>query len=82
MDSAPTRRPETRPALVPSTQAAEPVAKWLEGKFRQGVDQAIRSAHDANLPVAILGDDGRLAWLHPDGIVRPTRDTGDVNGPG
>jgi hypothetical protein len=50
------------------------VAARLEAEFRQGVAKAIRQAHDADVPVPVLGDDGGIAWLHPDGVVRATRD--------
>ena len=61
----------------PRAGTARPVedfASHAEAAFRQGARQAVRRAHDAGIPVPVLGEDGRLAWLHPDGVTRPSRD--------
>jgi len=34
---------------------------------------AIREAHQAGRPVPIAGEGDEVVWLHPDGIVRPTK---------
>jgi len=84
-NGAPNRLAGFRPAVnpgAPLSPQAEDVAGWLEAKFRQGVDEAIQQAHQADIPVPVLGDDGNVAWLHPDGIVRPSRDTGQGGGQG
>jgi len=49
------------------------LGKQVEAQFRQAAAQAVEQAHAANVPVAILTEDNQVAWLHPDGIVRPTR---------
>lgn len=49
----------------------------IEAGFRQAVAKEIRESHRQGLPVpvsaATYGQDG-VAWLHPDGVVRPERE--------
>lgn len=59
---------------APPAPAIEDIAARLEAKFREGVSEAIQHAHAANLPVPVLGADNQVAWLHPDGSVRATRE--------
>ena len=61
-----------QPRAVPLT--AKDTAARLEAAFRTGASEAIRRAHEANISMPVIGEDGRVAWLHPDGIVRPVRD--------
>jgi hypothetical protein len=62
---------EEKRAVAPVTAD---VAMRLREAFREAASDAIRRAHDAGIPVSVLGDDGKIAWLHPDGIVRPGPD--------
>ncbi len=55
------------------TTTAE-LAERLQAAFRRATADAIHQAHQAHLPVPVLGQDGQIAWLHPDGVSRPTRD--------
>ena len=71
-----------RQAEAPATPAAEELAARIQAKFRQGVADAVQQAHNADLPVPVLGDDGRVAWLHPDGVVRAVRDIHNGEGQG
>lgn len=52
------------------------IVAGVEAKFQQGVSAAIDQAHRAGLAVPVLDDNGQAAWLHPDGIIRATRDPG------
>ncbi|MSP03018.1 MAG: hypothetical protein EXR07_18525 [Acetobacteraceae bacterium] len=54
-------------------EVSDPGAR-LEAAFREAATNAIHQAHEANLPVPVVDDHGQLAWLHPDGVQRPTRD--------
>jgi len=59
------------PAVGPST---DQMAAEIEAGFRNAASRAIRSAHQRNVPVPVEGDAGQVAWLHPDGITRASRD--------
>jgi hypothetical protein len=66
-----------RAAPTKRTAPAEPTVRALgehvEAQFREAAAQAVQQARTANVPVAVLTEDNQVAWLHPDGIVRPTR---------
>jgi hypothetical protein len=74
MSSAASNTRRRRAALA--TQPEPPVralGNAIEAGFRKATAQAVQQAHASNVPVAILTDDNKVAWLHPDGIVRRTR---------
>ena len=75
------RSQRTVGTMAPPARPARDFASHVEAEFRQGAMRAVRRAHDAHIPVPVLGEDGRLAWLHPDGVTRPSRDGGIVSGP-
>lgn len=47
-----------------------PLGRQVETEFRKAAAKAIDDAHAARVPVAILTDEGQVAWLYPDGTVR------------
>ena len=47
-----------------------PLGKRVETEFREAAAKAIDDAHAARVPVAILTDEGQVAWLSPEGTVR------------
>jgi hypothetical protein len=49
------------------------LGKQVEAQFRKAAAQAVKQTHAAKVPVAVLTADNQVAWLHPDGVVRPTR---------
>jgi hypothetical protein len=76
-------QPAATYALGPATSFGreEPVdidirrlGQEIEARFRDAAAEAVRRAHAAGIPVAILGDDQAVSWLHPDGVIRATRD--------
>lgn len=62
----------------PASAALDALAAQAEAAFRVCVDTAVRDAHAAGVPVAILGPDGCPAWLHPDGTTSPADPSGPV----
>lgn len=46
------------------------LAEQIEAGFRDAAARAIREAHAAGLPAAVLDEAGKPAWLHPDGTAR------------
>jgi hypothetical protein len=65
-----TRRPSrTKPEAV-AAPPARAIGTRIEAGFQDAADTARREALAAGIPVAILTEHDRLAWLHPDGIVR------------
>jgi len=46
------------------------LGKKVEARFRKAAAKAVADAHAANVPVAVMMDDGRVGWLYPDGTVR------------
>jgi hypothetical protein len=77
MSSAASHARRRRPAPTKPAKTAEPavraVGRKIEAQFRKAAAQAVQQAHAAKVPVAVLTVDNEVAWLHPDGIVRPTR---------
>ncbi len=64
------------PVLLSDAPRSTPdVARAVLQGFERAAAAAIDQAHQANLPVAIADESGELVWLHPDGIVRRSRDT-------
>jgi hypothetical protein len=57
----PTARPETD---------IDTLGLRIEVGFRDAAGEAVHQALSQGVPVATLVD-GRVAWLHPDGVIRP-----------
>jgi hypothetical protein len=73
--------PRTRAPRSARTVRAEPVqptardlGKRIEAEFQTAAEGAVHQALAAGVPVAVLTKRKQVAWLHPDGVVRPTRD--------
>ncbi len=66
-------RPRRNAAPTHQASPARAVGKAVEKKFREAAAKAFEEAHRSKVAVAILSDDNEVAWLHPDGVVRPTR---------
>jgi hypothetical protein len=49
---------------------ARALGKAVEAGFCDAAAQAVGEAHRADVPVAVMTDDGAVAWLYPDGTVR------------
>lgn len=67
-------RPRRAASLKRTVQVESParaLGKAVEAGFCDAAAQAVNEAHQANVPVAIMTDDGGVAWLYPDGTVRP-----------
>jgi hypothetical protein len=77
MSSAASHARRRRAAPTKPAKPAEPAVRGLgrkvQAEFRKAAAQAAEQAHAAKVPVAVLTVDNQVAWLHPDGIVRPTR---------
>jgi hypothetical protein len=77
MSSAASHARRRRAAPTKPAKPAEPAVRGLgrkvEAAFRKAAGQAVAEAHAAKVPVAVMTVDNQVAWLHPDGIVRPTR---------
>jgi hypothetical protein len=67
--SARTDRP--KPVVQPPARI---IGKRVEAGFRDAAKAAVREALAAAVPVAVMTDDQHVAWLHPDGVVRPSPD--------
>ncbi len=65
-------RGEAKPGPDAPASQLDELAAQIEAGFRDAAALAIREAHGAGVPVAVLNGAGRPAWLHPDGTVRPT----------
>ena len=61
-------RPRRSASAKPSVRS---LGKAVEAGFRNAAAQAVREAHQAGVPVSVTTEDGRVAWLYPDGSVRP-----------
>jgi hypothetical protein len=57
----------TKPEAPPPGRA---IGTRIEAGFQDAAEAARREALAAGIPVAILTEGDRLAWLHPDGVVR------------
>jgi len=62
-----------QPNLATEIGSIEDQATGLEAYFRAAVTESVRQAHEAGVPVPVLGQEAAVAWLHPDGIVRSSR---------
>ena len=68
-----TRRAAPTKRTAPAEPKVRALGRNVEAQFREAAAQAMQQAHAANVPVAVLTEDNEVAWLHPDGVVRPTR---------
>ena len=68
----------SRPARTVRPKAAEPAARavgrQIEAGFRDATTSAVDQSLAAGIAVAVLTDRRKVAWLHPDGVVRRTRE--------
>jgi hypothetical protein len=64
-------RPRRAASLKRTVQVeARALGKAVEAGFCDAAAQAVGEAHRADVPVAVMTDDGAVAWLYPDGTVR------------
>jgi hypothetical protein len=75
MNRAVVSRTRSRRAAATADQSGvRALGKQVETRFRKAAAQAVKQAHASNVPVAVLTADNQVAWVHPDGVVRPTRE--------
>ncbi len=62
---------------APTAEQATNIAFAIWAGFKDAVGEEIQSAHRQGLPVPVAAADGppeQVAWLHPDGEIRPDKE--------